>query len=284
MEMHHRPGRKHVNADSLSRPKVESDCQRYEHNVRPEDLPCDGCRYCQKRHEEWGQFIDEVDEAISLAWPVPSVQSVVTDAKVTMWVQNHSWNDIKGAQRRDANLKLILAWLENQEKPTESELMLRSPAAKHYWVNKELCLFDDGGFLWKRDETKLSTKLLVVPSESTRNHRTPGSGQNRRNEPCKTKFYWYHMSRDLKNFVISCAVCNRNKKPNRRARARLISSHLNFMGPFPVTKNGNTCILMMVDQFTKWVVAKPIRRDNSHYSSRPLLFKIRVPFSDIHGP
>ena len=34
--------------------------------------------------------------------------------------------------------------------------------------------------------------------------------------------------------------------------------HLDFLGPFPVTKRNNSYILMMVDQFTKWVECIPL--------------------------
>ena len=35
--------------------------------VRPEDLPCGGCEYCVRAHQNWRSFIDEVDEAVPLA-------------------------------------------------------------------------------------------------------------------------------------------------------------------------------------------------------------------------
>lgn len=46
MDIRHRPGGKHVNADALSRLEDDSDCDEYKHNVQPEDLPCDGRAYC----------------------------------------------------------------------------------------------------------------------------------------------------------------------------------------------------------------------------------------------
>ena len=35
--------------------------------VRPEDLPCGGCEYCVRAHQNCGSFIEEVDKAVPLA-------------------------------------------------------------------------------------------------------------------------------------------------------------------------------------------------------------------------
>lgn len=34
--------------------------------------------------------------------------------------------------------------------------------------------------------------------------------------------------------------------------------HLDILGPIPKTASGNLYVLLMVDQFTKWVEAAPI--------------------------
>ena len=60
----HREGKKHGKADALSRqPASEADsCPSYRSRVAPQDLPCGGCAYCNKRHQEWGDFIENVDD------------------------------------------------------------------------------------------------------------------------------------------------------------------------------------------------------------------------------
>ena len=75
------------------------------------------------------------------------------------------------------------------------------------------------------------------------------------------------MSKDIVNYVSTCAACNRNKKPSQHARCpmRLFHAvapmervHLDFLGPLPITKRINSDILMMVDQFSKWVECIPL--------------------------
>ena len=68
MVLPHRAGRRHGNADALSRrPGMDGQCEAFMSGVRPEDLPCGGCKYCVRAHETWAAFTEEVDEAVPLA-------------------------------------------------------------------------------------------------------------------------------------------------------------------------------------------------------------------------
>ena len=49
----HRPGKKHGNADALSRPPDSSaSCDKYESGMPLKSLPCGRCSYCKQRQEE----------------------------------------------------------------------------------------------------------------------------------------------------------------------------------------------------------------------------------------
>ena len=50
-----------MNADSLSRIAQDVECHEYDGVRSLAELPCGGCSYCQKRHEEWHDFIEEDD-------------------------------------------------------------------------------------------------------------------------------------------------------------------------------------------------------------------------------
>ena len=53
-KLEHRPGVRHCNADGLSRIPCDPDaCQCYDGTTILENLPCGGCKGCQKKHEEW---------------------------------------------------------------------------------------------------------------------------------------------------------------------------------------------------------------------------------------
>jgi hypothetical protein len=56
-KIEHRSGRKHTNVDSLSRIPCDPDeCQCYDGRTIFEDLPCQGCANCLKKHEAWSDF------------------------------------------------------------------------------------------------------------------------------------------------------------------------------------------------------------------------------------
>jgi len=67
MVIKHSPGKNHGNADGLSRiVEDEAACPNYLSGVELNNLPCRGCKYCQKAHEAWTKLILDVDEAVPL--------------------------------------------------------------------------------------------------------------------------------------------------------------------------------------------------------------------------
>ncbi|XP_077869142.1 uncharacterized protein LOC144360123 [Saccoglossus kowalevskii] len=48
MTVEHRPGKKHLNTDALSRIPNDMGCEEYRHGKLLRDLPCGGCKYCSQ--------------------------------------------------------------------------------------------------------------------------------------------------------------------------------------------------------------------------------------------
>jgi hypothetical protein len=69
MEIHHRPGRKHTNADALSRLPHTYEAADTAMATHLKDLPCGGCQKCTRAHESWNTFTEEVDDVAPLAKP-----------------------------------------------------------------------------------------------------------------------------------------------------------------------------------------------------------------------
>ena len=64
----HRDGKKHGNADALSRVWCDrTACDCYESDVPVESLPCGACLHCQKQEEQWKQFNTETDDVVPLS-------------------------------------------------------------------------------------------------------------------------------------------------------------------------------------------------------------------------
>ena len=309
MTIYHRPGAKSVNVDSLSRIPDLNPCPFYNYDIEPHQLPCGGCNYCTRAHQNWSDFIQEVDDAVPLVKldrrrrdqevqcdmsatgdilksttpRVHTVQQANSDEEKS-WVDAYSWNEIGKQQQTDIDFKFVISWLQNQEYPSECDLSLSSPAAKNYWINRELYELDDNGVLWRKP-TDQGKATLMVP-KSMRNevlalcHDVPAAGHqgyDRTLARLQQRYRWYAITQDVRRFVSSCAVCNRNKKANRKAKhqmkqfhagAPMERVHLDFLGPLPVTKRNNSYILMMVDQFTKWVECIPLPNQTAEVTAQ----------------
>ena len=96
-------------------------------------------------------------------------------------------------------------------------------------------------------------------------------------ERIKRHFFWPSLAADVENYVKACAICNRSKHLRRKCKAPMRSftagapiekCHLDILGPLPKTASGNSYVLLMVDQFTKWVEAAPMPDQSAETVSR----------------
>ena len=62
----HRSGSKHSNADGLSRIPVQRECDCCTAGWSLESLPCKGCHFSTRLHEQWRRFEEEVDDIVPL--------------------------------------------------------------------------------------------------------------------------------------------------------------------------------------------------------------------------
>jgi transposase InsO family protein len=198
--------------------------------------------------------------------------SSVVRQVTTVTDNNRVWDlpsdRVKEAQAAESSFEFLMHWLIDKHEPREGELFIASPSAKYYWVNRDSFTFIDG-LVWRIDP-KTNAHRLLIPEEIKAEvmyvcHDVPSAGhqgEERTLQRVKSRYFWHGMTRDVKRYVESCGSCNRCKKPNRKAKwemtkyhagAPLERVHLDFLGPLPKTPRGNEYVLMIVDQFTKWV-------------------------------
>lgn len=284
MVIQHRSGKKHSNADGLSRiPDDLVACNDYKAGVNLEDLPCGGCAFCTRARRQWGTFEEDVDFVVPLA-----IRRLAPEVVQSNWLCSYSPQELLEEQLKDPDLKTLKDWTIQKHIPSVPELKLSSKAVRHFWLcNSQLELKDE--VLYYRWEDPVCPKLLFMAPKQMQPEilhychdiRMSGHmGQYKTLEKVKNMAIWYGMTQDCKLYVQSCQVCNKNKKLTRKARAGLEQYHagvpmervhMDILGPLPVTQQGSRYILMVVDQFTKWLECFPISSQTAEIVARTLV-------------
>lgn len=104
-----------------------------------------------------------------------------------------------------------------------------------------------------------------------------------------TFYYWPEMRQEIKRYCETCETCVANSKgtlktylhPLELATAPFEVIGIDFLGPIlPPSLQGNTCIMVVTDYFSKWVEAIPLPNQTA-VTTADALYKI---FIQRHGP
>ena len=94
-------------------------------------------------------------------------------------------------------------------------------------------------------------------------------GINKTIHRVRKEYHWNNMNSEIASFVKKCKLCALSKQARNSQISQLISEipttpfsklYLDFLGPYPRSKSGNTMLLICVDSFTKFVWMYPMRR------------------------
>ena len=211
------------------------------------------------------------------------VEAPHTPREATTW----GWptKEMKEAQMNDPHIGVIYKWLKENSNPTKDELEVQSPEVKMYWLGRQLLRFNDE-ILYMIRPKEMTEKLLlpeVYREEAfTRNHSEPLAGHRgieRTLLRMKQKFIWFKMRHDIADFISECQACNLNKggapKPKFPALEKPAVEpnqvwHMDFLGPLTETPRGNKVILVVVDSFTKWIEAIPLKDQTAKNTAEAL--------------
>ena len=178
-EIEHRAGRQHANADALSRCNTEGpmDCNCYQAGKEATEMPCQGCSHCQRLHEQWARFEEDVDDVVPLVIRQITTQDSGSSTELqeqvgadhhtstVNWLQPLNCQQLTSAQKDDPVLSILHNWKESGVLPTREQVTMESPAVRKYWLcwpQIELCQ----GVLhyrWENADRSNPSLLLLVP-------------------------------------------------------------------------------------------------------------------------
>ena len=267
----HRPGKRHVNADALSR------------------MPC---KACKQQQDNSYAYTDQSDAEEEISMPIEDscepeetricaiTRQQDNEAFVKGPVLLNGWthSDIRQSQMEDADIGPILALLEEKKpRPKWTAIANQSSLFKTLWRNWDrlevhcTILYRR----WSEEDTISDTLQLIVPKsrriEVIRLHHSIPSAAHldakRTMERIKTGFYWPGMKVAVIEFCRLCDSCAARKPSPKQNKAPMghISSGapmekicIDILGPLPMSCQKNKYILVITDIFTKWTEAVPL--------------------------
>ena len=81
----------------------------------------------------------------------------------------------------------------------------------------------------------------------------------------RSRYFWPQMYEEIRSYVQACDQCQRRGKSKRNQMLHPIPVNspfyqigIDFVGPLPLTEQGNKYIIVAIDYLTKWPEAKPV--------------------------
>ena len=268
-EIQHRAGTKHGNADSLSRTSHAPFLSKQE---AQDILSDDQILLLGEAPEDDGQDSDSSIESEDLDTD-PRVPSR-TEFPVP---QGPDEETIAEMQSSDATLSKVISWVKTHHKPSSQEYKLLNPEEKFYVdcfeyleLRNNLLVRNPIPFTNEKDvRIPLPQKLWnrVLASFHGKNH----AGGNSLADSVQLKYIFPRLVSFCREYVFRCPRCQRLAKKSAQRHTYgydLVGSPgekvcLDFVGPLKPTKKGHTSLLTVVDVYTRWFTAWPVKNQKA---------------------
>ncbi|UYV79411.1 K02A2.6-like [Cordylochernes scorpioides] len=255
VKIQHRPGKRHQNADALSR------------------RPCvPQCGHCARAEDKYG------------------VRQVTVQESDELEEQHWTGQALRKSQREDRDLLPMINWKESDERPSWEDVAPYSPKTKSLWSLWNSLTLRDGVLYrkWESEDGKHESWKLVLPRSHVplalqEMHSSPTGGHfgiRKTLAKARERFFWPESRADVEKWCRNCTQCSARKGPTTRSKGKLKIYNvgapferiaIDVAGPFPKSDLGNKYILVIMDYFTKWPVAVPIPDQEASTVSEALL-------------
>ena len=108
--------------------------------------------------------------------------------------------------------------------------------------------------------------LYMVHNDPTGGHLSTEAMFNK----IRDRYYWPQLYEDIRNYVKTCDSCQRRGRNKKYHPLHPIPVHspfyqigIDFVGPLPLTSNGNKYIIVAMDYLTKWPEAQAVTHANA---------------------
>ena len=242
LDVKHRSGLKHQNADGLSRQL------------------CKQCRQCEKAFVETtctrGEASSQQLNALQIGEDTEASQAEMT---------RH--------QKEDSDIQPIYKVLQRNQTMTEEALRVASDnTRKLHRMLEHMHLEPNGQLVVALPAPKRRQDVLICPRKYQkeiieRKHATSHYGIHKTIARIRLHYYWPGMTADVRRYVSCCQRCQQGKlrKQNETPGKHYLHAGapwrvlaIDLVGPLVKTPRGNTQLLVITDHFIKWADAIPI--------------------------
>lgn len=104
-------------------------------------------------------------------------------------------------------------------------------------------------------------------------------GRRKLYEKLRGKFYWKGMSKDVTKFINACKTCHLSKPKHKIKVPMTITDTpqkpfdiviIDTIGPLPISNNGNSYAVTIVDELTKYLVSIPIANKAANTTAKAI--------------
>ena len=285
-EVEHRPGVRHGNADAISR-----------RPCRVKSCVCRQSEEMEIKHTLASESATNVAHAVFNCAVSASEATDQNDLLLKEW----SMDGLRAAQESDTDISYIMNLIkENIEKPPWDAVALQSRDVRTLW-NMWSRLRIWHGILQRRYESLNSSTVTwqtVLPMKLRKEFLSVIHGgmtgghlaRKRTAASIQARAYWPTWSSDLDSFLKGCQPCARYHRGGLPRKAGICTPlvsepwmrvSVDITGPHPKSSRSNQFILTLVDHFSKWAEAIPLRNHTASTVARALMTHV---FSKYGAP